>query len=81
MSESFVPLAPAGNGSAEASFNPLLVKAGALRGATPAPAAAGGSAPGACSKPVITLRRNGDVVAGIRIQCGCGQVVDLSCVY
>jgi hypothetical protein len=30
---------------------------------------------------VVTLRRNGDVVSGIRIQCKCGQVIDLACVY
>jgi hypothetical protein len=30
---------------------------------------------------VITLKRTGDVVSGIRIQCGCGQVIDLACIY
>jgi len=42
---------------------------------------AAGSEPETCSKPVVTLQRNGEVVSGIRIQCGCGQVVDLTCVY
>jgi len=27
------------------------------------------------------LRRDGDVVTGIRVQCGCGRVLELNCVY
>jgi hypothetical protein len=32
-------------------------------------------------EPVVSLRREGDRIVGIRIQCGCGQSMDLSCVY
>jgi hypothetical protein len=39
------------------------------------------SAANACGKPTVTLQRTGDIVSGIRVQCGCGQVVDLNCVY
>jgi len=76
MSESFTPLVPAPAGSKEAAFTPIDLK-GLAPGTAPfVPAAAE-----ARSKPVVTLRRNGDVVSGIRIQCKCGQVIDLACVY
>ncbi len=31
--------------------------------------------------PRITLQRDGDRVTNIRIQCSCGQTMDLACVY
>ena len=34
-----------------------------------------------CGQPVVALQRNGDAVSGIRIQCPCGQVIDLECKY
>lgn len=41
---------------------------------------------GACaashdSTPRVSIQREGDHVTGIRIHCGCGQVIDLACVY
>lgn len=33
------------------------------------------------SKPVVTLKRNGDQVTHIHIQCACGEVVELECSY
>ena len=32
-------------------------------------------------QPVITLQKEGDKVTGLRIECVCGQVIDLACVY
>ena len=32
-------------------------------------------------EPRVTVQRDGDRVAGIRIQCSCGQVIDLACAY
>jgi hypothetical protein len=32
-------------------------------------------------EPRVTVQREGDRVAGIRIQCSCGQVIDLACTY
>ena len=32
-------------------------------------------------QPVVTLQRDGDRVTGIRIECSCGQVIDLACSY
>jgi hypothetical protein len=34
-----------------------------------------------CPPPKVTLQRQGDVVSSIRIQCSCGQVIELACVY
>ncbi|MBI3415011.1 MAG: hypothetical protein HY043_06765 [Verrucomicrobia bacterium] len=33
------------------------------------------------TSPKITLQRDGERVAQIRIQCGCGHVIDLECEY
>jgi hypothetical protein len=32
-------------------------------------------------EPKISLQRDGNRVTGIHIQCSCGQVIELSCVY
>ena len=38
--------------------------------------------PAACAAaPVITLKREGDQVTHIAIRCGCGEVIELACVY
>jgi hypothetical protein len=34
-----------------------------------------------CAKPNVTLQRTGELVTAIRVECGCGQVIELSCVY
>jgi hypothetical protein len=39
-----------------------------------------GGASGQC-EPRVTLQRDGDRISAIRIQCACGQVVELACVY
>ncbi len=57
-------------------FTPLGVST------TPGPdAPATTAAQHTCAPPVVTLQRVGDKVTGIRIQCGCGQVTELNCVY
>jgi len=33
------------------------------------------------SMPTVTLERSNGVVTAVRIECSCGQVVELSCVY
>lgn len=33
------------------------------------------------AKPVVSLRREGDKVIGIRVECTCGSVIELDCVY
>lgn len=32
-------------------------------------------------KPVVTLQRDGERVTGIRIECVCGQIIELACSY
>ena len=49
--------------------------------ACPTPHPARPSSAAAPAAPVVTLRREGDRVTGIRVQCTCGQVIDLECVY
>jgi hypothetical protein len=81
MPESFTPLAPATAGARETSFTPMNLQSVA-RGGKPGAILSGAKLDGeGCSQPVVTLQRNGDVVSAIRIQCGCGQVFDLACVY
>src|SRR5271166_5139172 len=83
MSESFTPLSAVPSASQETTFTSIQFKGLPSRTAPVASASAAlaRTKPEACSKPVVTLKRNGDTVSGIRIQCGCGQVVDLACVY
>jgi hypothetical protein len=33
------------------------------------------------AQPIVTLKRDGDRVTHIHIQCACGQVVELECAY
>ena len=78
MSDTFVPLVPANVPTRDTTFKSFDVKI--------APKANGASAThapahDACAKPTVTLQRNGDIVSAIRIQCGCGQVIELTCVY
>ncbi len=32
-------------------------------------------------EPRVTVQRDGDRVTHLRVQCSCGQVLDLACVY
>jgi len=32
-------------------------------------------------EPRVTVQRDGDRITHLRIQCSCGQVIDLACVY
>lgn len=88
-SEPFVPLIPAASAVPTATadtrlkvlwqpastqpFKPL-VPAGACPPAAAVRAAAG-------PPPTVTVQRNGDLVTQIRVQCGCGQVIELDCHY
>ncbi len=84
MSDSFVPLVSAAKASRESSFASF---AGNGKAASPAAPSNGTAVPAAspasacAAKPKITLQRNGDIVSSIRIQCGCGEVVELNCIY
>lgn len=32
-------------------------------------------------EPKVTVQRDGDRITHLRIQCSCGQIMDLACVY
>jgi hypothetical protein len=84
MSGSFQPLSgrlgPAREG-ANSSFRLKVVP----QAAAPAPAAAAGQppqpAPACAHEPSITVDREGERIKTIRIQCTCGKVIELGCVY
>jgi hypothetical protein len=49
--------------------------------APPAVQAVGQNGSVSLCQPKVALHREGDCIIGIQIQCSCGQVIDLSCVY
>ena len=86
--EAFVPLTtvPA-SASAARDFRVLVAehpeRAQAFR---PQSATVSGNSSGTipahpAGEPRVTLERDGDRVTAIRIQCACGQVIDLACAY
>lgn len=89
MDDGFHPLLP-GSGSASGGLSPSgrlkILPAGEaqdkFQAVTPNLAAAA-SAPSCAApqKPTITLQRDGQRVTQIRIQCSCGQVINLECEY
>jgi hypothetical protein len=86
MSDSFVPFVAVPVSNRDTTMFQLKVlsqdQAGANGVFEPLPA---GGPPEptakACAKPSVTLQRQGEVVSGIRIECGCGQVIELACSY
>jgi hypothetical protein len=85
MSDSFAPLATPALAAEESAFAPFALKL--FRGAStatpvdaPKPSGPETSPSPACA-PVITLQRNGDVISAIRVQCSCGQIIELNCLY
>src|SRR5271157_3122643 len=84
MSDTFVPLTVAtGSSGGSGPFQmKVLPQAEATAVFAPLPGAgAGNSFSTACGRPVLTLQRQGEVVSGIRVECACGQVIELKCVY
>jgi hypothetical protein len=80
MPDVFTPLTPAAlvSGGVPSVTSP----AGSFKPLPPAGASASGAAtPGCAAKPTITLQRKGNVVTSIRVQCSCGQVLDINCQY
>jgi hypothetical protein len=86
MPDSFVPLVAAPVSNLAPALLPLKVLS---QGQTEAkalfePLAAAGRAEQpakACGRPSVTLQRQGEFVSGIRIECSCGQVIELACGY
>ena len=86
MSDSFVPLVTAtvSNGDTAMLQLKILPQGQAESKAAFESLAAGGrmeQIPKTCGRPSVTLQRQGEVVSSIRIECGCGQVIELACAY
>jgi hypothetical protein len=84
MSNTFTPLVttPVSAGDRSTQTLKLLSQAEAKDLFKPLVVTGSPEQPGkACSPPSVTLQRQGEVVSGIRIECTCGQVIELSCVY
>ena len=88
VTSTFVPFEPGTGGidhSGDLGFTPTVVSAteaptplGSKTSSAPAHQHSG---PEASAKPVVTLQRVGDQIASIRIECVCGQIIDLNCSY
>jgi hypothetical protein len=83
MPDVFTPLTPAslapgGAASLAGGFKPLPSPAVASATAAVSTSAAVGNC---AAKPAVTLQRKGNVVTSIRVQCACGQVLDINCQY
>jgi len=86
MEAQFIPFVPRGSTQAhppnaaakapETHQSPAVFRLINAQAAAPA---------GACqdeeAKPLITLHHEGERVTQIRIQCTCGHVIELDCVY
>ena len=88
--ESFVPLTTAGAAGNNREFQVTVIpqpKPGQTTTALerPAPAVIESSPLPLGNKkhcePYMSMQRDGDRITGIRIQCSCGQVIDLACLY
>jgi hypothetical protein len=89
QTEPFVPLTTAAPKSGERQEYSVTVLAQSERTqafklleAAPAASMSGATVRyGKSTDPRVSLEREGDHVKSIHIQCGCGQVIDLACVY
>jgi len=76
--ESFVPLTTAPvageRGEFRATIIPQTEETGAFQRLDT-------TAAGKICEPRVTVQREGNRIATIRVQCTCGQVTDLACVY
>jgi hypothetical protein len=84
MSDTFTPLVttPVSSGEAGMFLLKVLPQAEAKAVFEPLAGAARPEPPAkSCAPPSVTLQRQGEMVSGIRIECGCGQVIELACVF
>jgi hypothetical protein len=85
--DSFVPFEPGSASGARTpgAFGSLKVVPSAEAGPAFAPlqtsTGAHSHAAAGPGKPVVTLQRDGDRVTCIRIECVCGQILELACSY
>jgi hypothetical protein len=81
--EPFIPLLPtpdSPNGRTQVIVLPQPDNVQPFQPLTP-PAAPPPAAPGSTCEPRVSVQREGDRVSTIRIQCSCGETIELACVY
>lgn len=68
---------------AAASATPTKPPSEFQRFPLPSAAAPAPESPRACSAPAptVSLQRENGIVTSIRVECSCGQVIELSCAY
>lgn len=77
-------LAPAREGASHSFRLKVAAQNSAPGAASPKAPAAGEAAqppPAGLHEPAITIERDGEHIKTIRIQCTCGKIVELGCVY
>jgi hypothetical protein len=87
--ESFVPLTAAPSAGQDREFRVAVIPANqqaksfhSLEQLMPEASEAGVASDGKkLCEPRVSVQRDGDRVTSIRIQCTCGQVMDIACVY
>lgn len=89
MNEAFVPLT--GKVSPNPAAEPFVVKVLAKATGAAVPFQPPGARPGGTSAPAahdehagqthVSLVRDGERITAVRVQCGCGEVIELQCVY
>lgn len=86
--EPFVPFGPgtlAGAKSAGGAASLKVVSKETAQTFSPFQPTPGGHVHGAVlagsGQPAITLQKEGDKIVGIRVECACGQVIELACSY
>ena len=87
--ESFVPLTASVNTSENRDFTvsviPQVERAQNFKPLDKSAIPSADSGPSGVKKqpcePKLSMQRDGDRITSIRIQCSCGQVMELACVY
>jgi len=85
--ENFVPLTTAPDTGRHTEFRAKVIPQATVPQpfqsleACPPPAGTGLARAGKICEPRVTLHRDGDRVTAVRVQCTCGQVIDLVLVY
>lgn len=86
--ESFVPLTTTQASGEKPDFRVTVISKTAqpptfqtLEEKLPPPALPAKTGGAKSCEPRISVQRDGDKVTNIRVQCSCGQVMDLACIY
>ncbi len=82
MSDAFIPLMAAPVSSGDTALFQMKVLPQAQAQSHPLPQDSSSQPPAQpCGRPSLTLLRKGEEVCSIRVECPCGQVIELECVY